>query len=63
MTGAVQDPLAFAERHNANLVEDTERKLRLATRDAWLGQICRRVAQASMAREVAVQVELPPTKP
>jgi hypothetical protein len=61
VTGAVQDPLAFAERHNANLIEETERKLRLATRNAWLEQICRRVAQASMAP--AVQVVLPPKKP
>lgn len=54
----VEDPIAFAERHNANLIEETERNLRLANRNAWIEDICRRVARRSLDAQRAVQVEV-----
>lgn len=54
----VEDPIAFAERHNAQLVAETETKLRLANRNAWLENICRQVARRSIDAQRAVQVEV-----
>lgn len=64
---AVVDPVAFAAAHNARLTEETERRLRLAQRDAWLGDISRRVAKVSIlaaeartGRMPSVTVQLQP---
>lgn len=54
----VEDPIAFAERHNAQLVADAETKLRLANRNAWLENICRQVARHSIDLQRTVQVEV-----
>lgn len=45
---AVSDPHEFADRHNSRLTDETERRLRIATRDANLTAICRVVAKRSL---------------
>lgn len=55
----LQDPQAFADAHNEKLPDEVKAQVHSAHVNAILQAAAMRAARMSMARQVAIEVELP----